>query len=133
MTSTKRYLIMHGGVGAHAQGANVAAAELGGEGAAIERLLLLGAIEETSETPLAAYDPGAMPPANLTTGQPGGAVGTEDEGARLAGVVGLEATAALAANGYRDFAAIRDASDDELRAVTGIGDARIRQLRDLTA
>ncbi len=129
----QQYTIVHGGVGAFAQGAIVTAADLGVEGKGLERLLTLGAIEEAAATPVVATNPGQIPPATLTTGQPGGPVGGEAALAALTQALGAEAANALAAAGYGTVALIAAASDEDLLKVAGIGAARIKLLRDLKA
>lgn len=130
-----KYLVMHGMVGEWLQGAEVTAEDLGGADN-IDRLIKLGAIEETSGA--AQPDGGAPigtdgPPApSLTTGQPGGAVGATDAAPdALETAVGDKGIAdALRAAGFATPAQVGAATDEQLRAIAGIGDVRLAKLRE---
>lgn len=131
------YLVMHNMVGEFPQGREVTVEELGGA-ANLDRLIKLGAIEEASgavAAVAAAVAPAASgdgpPSPSLTTGQPGGAVGTGVAPDPLAIAVGDAAIAdKLRAAGFGTPEQIGAATDEQLRGVGGIGEARLAKLRE---
>lgn len=154
--AAKKYLVTAGVISgpndAHYQGQEITADDLGVDQARIEHLIEQGALEPVAADKAAKregageVDPDAaneararaagIPPSSETTGIAGGAADGTHAGRNpatgdpLAEAVGdPKIAAALRAAGFGTPQEVAGATDEQLRAVGGIGDARLARLR----